>query len=82
MDPQDDSARTGPKPGHGLVGGATRPPGAAGAVDLYWLPLGAGDHVVKRFGRLYETVVAAREHQSRATCITPPSRCTSTGPGT
>jgi len=33
------------------------------AVDLYWLPLGAGDHVVKRFGRIYETVIATREHR-------------------
>ena len=49
MDPQDHSAP---------------PPGATtDAVDLYWLPLGAGDHVVKRFGRLYETAVAAREHR-------------------
>ena len=34
-------------------------------VDLYWLPLGAGDHVVKRFGRMYEAVTAAREHRDR-----------------
>lgn len=33
------------------------------AVDLYWLPLGAGDHVVKRVGRVYEAVVARRDHR-------------------
>ncbi|MFA9429424.1 hypothetical protein [Egicoccus sp. AB-alg2] len=35
------------------------------AVDLYWLPLGAGDHVVKHTGRLYEAVVAARQRRAR-----------------
>lgn len=35
------------------------------AVDLYWLPLGAGDHVVKTAGRIYEALVAAREHRDR-----------------
>lgn len=28
------------------------------AVDLYWLPLGAGGHVVQVCGRVYETIVA------------------------
>nr|MCW2728582.1 hypothetical protein [Aeromicrobium sp.] len=28
--------------------------------DLYWLPLGAGGHVVRRVGQLYERIVAAR----------------------
>jgi hypothetical protein len=40
-------------------------PGAPAAVDLYWLPLGAGDHVVKNAGRVYEALVAAREHRHR-----------------
>lgn len=35
------------------------------SVDLYWLPLGAGDHVVRRCGRAYEAVAAAREHRDR-----------------
>jgi hypothetical protein len=35
------------------------------AVDLYWLPLGAGDRVVKHCGRLYETLIAAREQRRR-----------------
>ena len=33
------------------------------AVDLYWIPLGAGAHVVRRFGRMYEAIAAAREHR-------------------
>lgn len=33
------------------------------AVDLYWLPLGAGDLVVKRCGRIYEALVAARDRR-------------------
>jgi hypothetical protein len=35
------------------------------AVDLYWIPLGAGDasHCVRGNGRLYESVVARRERR-------------------
>lgn len=40
-------------------------PAPGPGVDLYWLPVGAGDHVVKRCARLYEAVVAAREHRDR-----------------
>lgn len=36
---------------------------AVDAVDLYWLPLGAGGHVVRWNGRLYEAVVARRERR-------------------
>ncbi|KRF05875.1 hypothetical protein ASG88_20470 [Nocardioides sp. Soil777] len=32
-------------------------------VDLYWLPLGAGGHVVRLNGRLYERLAARREHR-------------------
>lgn len=32
----------------------------SGAVELYWLPLGAGGHVVRRTGRVYEVVSAWR----------------------
>jgi hypothetical protein len=32
--------------------------GSTAAVDLYWLPLGAGGHFVKFNGRLYEAVAA------------------------
>ena len=38
-------------------------PAAADAVDLYWLPLGAGGRVVRWNGRLYEAVVARRERR-------------------
>jgi hypothetical protein len=31
---------------------------ACGAVDLYWIPLGAGAHVVRVSGRLFEALVA------------------------
>ena len=34
-------------------------------IDLYWLPLGAGGRWVRWSGRIYERVVAAREHRSR-----------------
>lgn len=36
---------------------------SASTVDLYWLPLGAGAHVVRRCGRIYEALVAARQHR-------------------
>jgi hypothetical protein len=32
-------------------------------VDLYWLPLGAGGHVVRWNGRVYEQLCAWREHR-------------------
>jgi hypothetical protein len=32
--------------------------GAAAAVDMYWLPLGAGGHFVRLNGRVYEAVTA------------------------
>jgi hypothetical protein len=35
------------------------------AVDLYWLPLGAGGHVVRLNGRVYEAIVARRERRRR-----------------
>lgn len=34
-------------------------------VDLYWLPLGAGGHVVRWNGRVYERWSAWREHRAR-----------------
>lgn len=33
-------------------------------VDLYWLPLGAGGHVVRLNGRAYERLAAWREHRA------------------
>jgi hypothetical protein len=38
-------------------------PGASSAVDLYWLPLGAGGHVVRLNGRLYEALKARMERR-------------------
>jgi hypothetical protein len=35
------------------------------AVDLYWLPLGAGGHFVRMNGRIYEALVAWRAKRSR-----------------
>ena len=35
------------------------------AVDLYWIPLGAGGHSVRFNGRVFEAVVAARQHRER-----------------
>jgi hypothetical protein len=39
------------------------------AVDLYWIPLGAGGHCVRFNGKVYEALVAARERRA-ATCTT------------
>jgi hypothetical protein len=36
------------------------------AVDLYWIPLGAGDHCVRVNGRLYEAIAAASERRPRS----------------
>ena len=41
----------------------TRPPTAA--VDLYWIPLGAGGHSVRFNGRVFEALAAARQHRAR-----------------
>jgi hypothetical protein len=38
---------------------------APGAVDLYWIPLGAGGHVVRLNGRIYEAIKAFIEHRRR-----------------
>jgi hypothetical protein len=35
------------------------------AVDLYWIPLGAGGHFVRFNGRVYEAIRAARERRTR-----------------
>jgi len=40
------------------------PPHSA-AVDLYWIPLGAGGHCVRFNGNVYEALVAARERRPR-----------------
>lgn len=38
---------------------------APGAVDLLWIPLGAGGHVVRLSGKTYEAIRAAIEHRPR-----------------
>jgi hypothetical protein len=35
------------------------------AVDLYWIPLGAGGHCVRFNGRVFEAIQAARQHRRR-----------------
>src|SRR5436189_278599 len=35
------------------------------AIDLYWLPLGAGGHSVRLNGRIFEWVAARIEHRDR-----------------
>jgi hypothetical protein len=37
--------------------------GEMGAVDLFWLPLGAGGHSVRLNGRVYEGLSALRQHR-------------------
>src|SRR5688572_13683355 len=36
-----------------------------GAIDLHWIPLGAGGHVVRFNGRVFEAIEAARKHRRR-----------------
>lgn len=40
-------------------------PARTAAVDLYWIPLGAGGHSVRFTGRVYEAIVAARQRRQR-----------------
>ena len=35
------------------------------AVDLYWLPLGAGGHSVRFNGRVFEAIAARVQHRTR-----------------
>jgi hypothetical protein len=37
----------------------------AAAVDLYWIPLGAGGHCVRFNGQVFEAIAAARQHRQR-----------------
>lgn len=37
----------------------------SGSVDLYWIPLGAGAHVVRLTGKLFEAVSALRQGRPR-----------------
>lgn len=49
----------GHEPGGRQATSATQAAPEGAAIDLYWLPLGAGQRVVRRSGRLYERLVAA-----------------------
>jgi hypothetical protein len=40
-------------------------PEHSAAVDLYWIPLGAGGHCVRFNGKVYEALFAARERRPR-----------------
>jgi hypothetical protein len=44
---------------------AVTPTSRSAAVDLYWIPLGAGGHSVRFNGRLFEAIEAARRHRRR-----------------
>jgi hypothetical protein len=46
--------------GTGIPSSAAAPEGTAAAVDLYWLPLGAGGHSVRLNGRVFEAGAARR----------------------
>jgi hypothetical protein len=35
------------------------------AIELYWIPLGAGGHSVRFNGKVFEAIEAAREHRTR-----------------
>ena len=43
---------------------STSAPPTPASVDLYWLPLGAGGHLVRWNGRAFEAIVARREHRA------------------
>jgi hypothetical protein len=40
-------------------------PSHTGTIDLHWIPLGAGGHLVRLNGRAFEAVEAARKHRRR-----------------
>ena len=48
------------------------------AVELYWIPLGAGGHSVRLNGRVFEAIAAAASIGDAATSITPRSSSSST----
>jgi hypothetical protein len=46
-------------------GARMSPVSSPGTVDLYWIPLGAGGHVVRLNGRVHEAIKAFLEHRPR-----------------
>lgn len=57
------SGRAGPRRGRDGLIGIERSRSAA--VELYWIPVGAGGHSVRLNGRVFEAVAAARERRRR-----------------
>jgi hypothetical protein len=47
----------------GGTGVPGRPESLPDGVTLYWLPLGAGGHCIRRNGRLFEALAARQEHR-------------------
>lgn len=41
------------------------PSGSHGAVDLFWIPLGAGAHVVRLSGKIFEAASALLQRRNR-----------------
>lgn len=60
----DVSARRGNVNSPGETGNPASRAGGA-AVDIYWLPLGAGGHFVRLNGKVFEAIVAAIERRPR-----------------
>ena len=58
-------ARAAPERSLEMMTIAWRQSPTAAAVDLYWIPLGAGGHSVRLNGRVFEAVEAARRHRQR-----------------
>jgi hypothetical protein len=54
--------QTGPEP-TGAWNQPLGPHASETAIDLYWLPLGAGGHFVRLNGRIYEGIQAYRERR-------------------
>ena len=52
-------------PGRGRHFGTRMRTSPTAAVDLYWIPLGAGGHSVRFNGRVFEAIEAARQHRKR-----------------
>ena len=64
MRTSDDGGSSGPVWTGSWVAKPTRTSPLAAAVDLYWLPLGAGGHFVRLNGRIYEAVAARLQRRA------------------
>jgi hypothetical protein len=61
--PSFDGSTTSQSESRGFMTDESR--GGVAAVDLYWIPLGAGDQIVRVSGKLYEALTAALERRPR-----------------